>query len=126
MASRQESEALVLDCWDAQLEAMDEGDTDALRECFTAHMTLTHMTGYVQPLTQWLRGIDRGDFVYHRIERRSVEVVACDPSSAKLLGRVITGITEDGSGQAWPLRFDQDFVLTDDGWRCSASRVSLD
>lgn len=124
--TEQEREALVLACWDAQLEAMDDGDTTGLQECFTTDMTLTHMTGHVQPLAQWLAGIRRGDFVYHRLERRSAEVVASDPRSARLVGHVITGITEDGSGHAWPLQFDQDYVLTAEGWLCSAARVTHD
>lgn len=126
MESQPDLAALLVACWDAQLKAMDEGDTAGLRECFTSEMTLTHLTGQVQPLEQCLAGINRGDFVYHRIERRSVEVIASDLTSARLRGRVITGITEDGSGQAWPLRVEQDYVLTELGWRCHASRVTLD
>ena len=115
----------VLVLWRTQLEAMDAGDVVALRRCFTPDMTLTHMTGYVQPLDEWLAGVDRGTFVYHRLVERSVEITDVSDDCAELVGYVTTGITDDGSGQAWNLRMEQEYRRSGAVWRCLASRVSL-
>lgn len=105
---------------------MDASDTDALAACFTSDMTLTHMTGHRQPLSEWLDGIQRRRFVYHRLEEHSVEIVDIDGDRATLVRYITTGITDDGSGQAWRLRMEQDYVRLSNAWLCRASRVSLD
>ena len=117
--------AQILAVWEAQLEAMDAGDTEALRACCTPDMTLTHMTGHRQPLAEWLTGIRRGTFVYHRLVERSVEITEVDGERAVLVGHIVTGITDDGSGHAWRLRMDQRYVRRHGEWLCEASRVSL-
>lgn len=117
--------AEILDVWTTQLEAMDNGDTEALRACCTNDMTLTHLTGYRQPLTEWLAGIRGRQFVYHRLVERSVEITDVKDMQAKLVGHITTGITDDGSGHAWQLRMEQGYVRRGDEWLCSASRVSL-
>ena len=48
-----------------------------------------------------------------------------DGDAARLVGRVITGVTDDGSGQAWRLRIEQDLARTSGGWLCTASRVTM-
>lgn len=115
----------ILDVWRTQLDAMDAGDTDALSSCCTRDMILTHMTGHRQPLPDWLDGIRRRTFVYHRLVERSVQITAVDGDRATLVGHVITGITDDGSGQAWRLRMEQDYRREAGEWLCNASRVSL-
>lgn len=122
----------VLRAWQAQLTAMDAGDTAGLREVFSADATLTHMTGHVQSLDDWLAGMERRDFVYHRIAEREVSIDRRTATTARLVGRIVTGITDDGSGQAWPLRLEQDYTQvsgaadTRTQWRCTASRVTYD
>lgn len=105
---------------------MDSADTDLLRSCFTPDAVLVHMTAYRQPLDEWMDGINRGEFVYHRLVERSVELTSLTEKTAHVQGYITTGITDDGSGQAWNLRCEQDFVLTLDGrWLCSESRVTM-
>ena len=114
----------ILANWRAQLQGMDEADTELLAAQFSPDATLTHMTGFVQPLADWMRGIRARTFVYHRVIERGVDV-ALDGDTARLVGRVITGVTDDGSGQAWRLRIEQDLARTPDGWLCTASRVRM-
>lgn len=113
----------VIAVWRAQCAAMDAGDAAGIRDCFTTAATLTHMTGYVQPLDEWLDGIRRRQYVYHRLEEHDVEIRSLEADRARLVGHITTGITDDGSGQAWPLTCEQDYVRTEDGWRCANSRV---
>lgn len=119
-------EELILERWNAQLDAMDAGDTAALRACFTPDAHLVHMTGRVQPLDAWMAGIRAGRFVHHRIERRSVRVESITGGTARLTGHVTTGISDDGSGRAWPLTMTQTYERDGDDWLCSESRVALD
>lgn len=122
MSAREE----ILENWSQQLEGMDSADTDLLRPCFTRDAVLVHMTGYVQPLDEWMDGINRGEFVYHRLEERSVEITSLAEKTAHIQGFITTGITDDGSGHAWNLHCEQDFVLTSNGhWLCSESRVTM-
>lgn len=110
--------------WDAQLRAMDEGNSAALGELFADDATLTHMTGYVQPREEWFAGMRRRDFVYHRVVDEGV-AIDVDGDAAHLVGRIVTGVTDDGSGRAWPLRVEQDLVRRDGEWLCASSRVTL-
>lgn len=119
-------ESEILAVWKKQLEAMDAADCTALQACFAPNMTLTHMTGYRQPLNEWLAGIRRREFVYHQVHERSVEITRLDATQAHLVGHITTGVTDDGSGQAWPLRIEQEYRHDGIEWRCSDSRVTLD
>lgn len=114
----------ILDNWERQLTAMDEADTESLRECFTADAVLVHMTGYRQPLDEWLDGMRRKEFVYHQVIEKSVDVQV-DGGRAELVGDIVTGYRADGSGQAWPLRVVQQFARVNEQWRCVESRVTL-
>ncbi len=114
----------VIEAWQRQLAAMDAGDTAALAECFTDDAHLVHMTGYVQPLEEWMREMRAGKFVYHEVIEQGAEVKV-DGETAVLDGRAITGYRSDGSGQAWPLRMRQSYRLVEGNWLCEESRVTL-
>jgi hypothetical protein len=115
----------VVASWRVQLRAMDEADVDTLRACFAPGVTLTHMTGFEQPLEEWLDGIRERQFIYHRVIERSVSVTATSETGAHLTGHIITGVTDDGSGQAWRMRVEQDYERVEDAWFCSSARVTL-
>lgn len=124
--SPQDARQAVLDNWYHQLQAMDAADTDALRACFLPDAHLVHMTGHRQPLDEWMAGIERREFVYHRLSERSEPRVEVQGTGAHLVGRITTGQTDDGSGQAWPLTVDQDLVADARGrWLCRESRVTF-
>ncbi len=110
--------------WAAQLEGMDQADTELLASQFTPDARLVHMTGYSQPLDEWMAGIRRREFVYHRLEEHS-HTLTIGGDTARLVGRITTGITDDGSGQAWPLNCEQSYRRTDDGWLCTRSKVGF-
>lgn len=117
-------EELVLANWAEQLRAMDEADTRALGECFTRDGVLVHMTGYRQAVDEWLAGIRNGEFVYHQVIERGVDVQV-EGDRASLHGQITTGYRPDGSGQAWPLDVRQQFVRVDGEWLCWESVVRL-
>lgn len=124
MTDRGAGDAGVLANWADQLRAMDAADTEALAALFTPDATLVHMTGHVQPLEAWMAGIRAREFVYHRVVEQGVDVEV-GGDTARLVGRIVTGVTDDGSGQAWPLRVEQDLVRSGSAWLCRQSRVTL-
>lgn len=118
----------IVQNWATQLQAMDEADTATLAECFTPDGVLVHMTGYRQPLEDWMAGIRAGEFVYHQVIEHDVTVTELseEQGTAILHGHITTGHRADGSGQAWPLDVRQRFVLTDGEWLCRESVVRFD
>lgn len=49
---------------------MSRGDTETLARVLSDGFTLTHMTGYVQPKTEWLSQMREARFVYHSIDEK--------------------------------------------------------
>lgn len=113
----------ILENWQTQLQAMDESDTETLAGCFTPDAVLVHMTGYTQALDDWMAGMRARTFVYHRVVPKDVDVTI-DGDRAELVGRVLTGVTDDGSGQTWRLRITQDLARIDGDWLCTRSVVT--
>ncbi|MGW7528018.1 nuclear transport factor 2 family protein [Streptomyces sp. NPDC054783] len=62
----------------AYLQAMAEGDTEVLDALLDAEFTLTHMTGYVQPRTEWLSQLRAGQSVTTASRRR---ISMCPPAT---------------------------------------------
>lgn len=104
---------------------MDQADTQKLRELFTPDAMLVHMTGYTQSIDEWAAGIENQEFVYYRVIEETVRVELIGSADAALVGCIITGYRPDGSGQAWPLRLTQRYVLVQGKWLCSRSQVTF-
>lgn len=100
--------------FEAYIDALDSGDTRALRALHHPDAVLVHMNGHRASLDEWIRGIRAGEFVYHRIEVHTFQVTPYG-----FITQVTTGITDDGSGHPWPLRIEVD--VKDN--RITASRV---
>lgn len=110
----------VLQAFEAQLAAMKRGDTDTLDRLLDGDFTLTHITGYRQPKAEWLSQMRAGQFRYHHIETRSVQVDLQD-GKARLVGRVVTDATVYGSRAAWRLQLALDYRLVDGDWLAESS-----
>ncbi|MEV4130585.1 nuclear transport factor 2 family protein [Dactylosporangium sp. NPDC049742] len=105
----------VIRAYRAQLDAMAGGDTDALDVLLDAGFTLTHITGYRQPKAEWLTQMRAGQFVYHGIEERSIEVAVAG-NNARLVGRIVTDATVYGTRAQWPLQLVLDYARTGESW----------
>lgn len=99
----------------AFLQAMLDGDTDALDNLLADGCTLTHITGYVQPKDEWLSQMRAGQFLYHRIEEKSV-AVAVEGTTARVSGRFITDATVYGTRANWRLHMSMDCVREGGTW----------
>lgn len=100
----------VLANYRSQLAAMTAHDTVALGRPLTGYFTLTHLTGYVQPRSEWLSDMDAGKFRYHAVEPQGEPHVDVAGDSATLTHRIITDATADGARNRWRLAFVQTFV----------------
>lgn len=92
--------------FEKQVAAMTAGDTRALSALLLDDFTLTHMTGYRQPKTEWLRQMDEGLFVYHHIDIRSLTI---DGAREQLSARLLTNASIYGSRATWRLQLVQAY-----------------
>jgi ketosteroid isomerase-like protein len=113
----------IVESFRAQCAAMVDGDTAALGELLDDEFTLTHLTGYVQPKTEWLQQMDEGQLEYHGIDGREVSV-RVDGDSAVLVSTAVVPATVYGSYAPWRLRFTMDFIRRDTGWFATRSVVT--
>jgi hypothetical protein len=107
----------VIDAYRAQLQAMTDGDTDALDELLDDGFTLTHITGNEQPKDEWLAQMRAGEFTCHGVEEKTVTVDAdADAGTARLVGHIITDATLYGSHADWRLQLTMDYARVGDSW----------
>ncbi|WP_406491299.1 nuclear transport factor 2 family protein [Streptomyces sp. NBC_01604] len=107
----------------AYLQAMLDGDTDALDNLLADGCTLTHITGYVQPKNEWLSQMRAGQFLYHRIEEKSV-AVEVEGSTARVSGRFVTDATVYGTRANWRLHMTMDYAREADTWSVTRSAAT--
>ncbi|WP_405733277.1 nuclear transport factor 2 family protein [Streptomyces sp. NBC_01537] len=113
----------VIKAYRAFLQAMTDGDTDALDDMLDHGFTLTHITGYVQPKAEWLSQMRTGQFVYHGIEEKSV-TAGVTGDTARLVGRIVTDATVYGTHANWPLRLTMDYTRESGTWTALRSVAS--
>ncbi|WP_327725391.1 nuclear transport factor 2 family protein [Streptomyces europaeiscabiei] len=99
----------------AYLQAMLDGDTDALDDLLADGCTLTHITGYVQPKDEWLSQMGTGQFLYHGIEEKSV-TVEVEGNTAHVSGRFVTDATVYGTRANWRLQMTMDYAREGGTW----------
>jgi hypothetical protein len=114
----------ILARYRAQLTAMTGGDTSALDVMLADEFTLTHITGYRQPKIEWLAEMRAGQFRYHRIDERGVEVDATG-GTGRLVGRFLVDATVYGSRTTWRLQLAQTYARRDGAWRATRSVATL-
>lgn len=107
----------------AYLQAMLDGDTEALDNLLADGCTLTHITGYVQPKDEWLSQMRAGQFLYHGIEEKRV-TVEFEGDTAHVSGRFITDATVYGTRANWRLQMTMDYAHVDDTWSVVRSAAS--
>ncbi len=68
------TEEALIDAYARHKAAMLAADTSELSTLLRDDFTLTHMTGYVQPKSEWLNHIATGQMTHH--DARDIEVRA--------------------------------------------------
>lgn len=105
----------IAEAWHAYLQALAMGDIEALEYLLDEGFTLTHMNGYVQPKNEWLTQIRAGQFVYHSVEEKNLDVEVTG-STANLVGRIVVDTTVSGTRDTWQVQFDFDYALRNNTW----------
>ncbi|WP_069628761.1 nuclear transport factor 2 family protein [Streptomyces niveus] len=100
----------------AYLDAMREGDTQALDDLLGEDYTLTHMTGYVQPKAEWLAQMRQDRFVYHSITEQDITWEIEGDRTARLTVRTVTDATVYGTRSDWRLLLSTDHTRHDGVW----------
>ncbi|MFC7265410.1 nuclear transport factor 2 family protein [Streptomyces lutosisoli] len=114
MADEQDVDEVVR-AFHAHGRALIEGDTDALEDLLDEGFTLAHMSGYVQPKQEWLAQMRAGQFDYHSVDEKSVDVEVRG-DAARLAGRTITDATVYGMRAPWHLQLAFDYARVDGQW----------
>lgn len=105
-------------------DAMQVGDTDALRNLIGDAFTLTHITGYVQPGHEWLAEMRQGQFVYRRITVQDIRVTVTG-DTARLVARTLTDARVYGGRIEWPLQLSLDYAWRRDRWIATRAVASI-
>lgn len=105
----------ILHAFRAHLRAMTDGDTDALDDLLADGCTLTHITGYVQPKQEWLAQMRAGQFDYHDIVEKDLNIEVRG-DTAHLVGRLVTDATVYGTRGDWPLQLSMDYAHVNGAW----------
>jgi hypothetical protein len=109
------SEQSLTSAFEDQLEAMKQGDTTRLAGLLDDGFTLTHITGYRQAKLEWLAQMRAGQFRYHAISVRGINVVT-QGETASLTARIITDATVYGTRADWRLQLDLQYERRTARW----------
>lgn len=77
----------IIQLYRAENTAMVQKDINQLNKILTDGMTLTHMTGYVQPKFEWIDQIQNGDMQYFASQEDTIKDVQIDGDQASLIGQ---------------------------------------
>lgn len=102
--TRSDEEAVV-EIYRAENRAMVERDQATLERILAETMTLTHMTGYVQPRQEWIAQIMDGKMKYYSSTEERVFDVVVEGDQASLVGQNrVKASVWDGGVSTWPLQ----------------------
>lgn len=80
-------EQTIIDLYRTKNKAMVERDIATLNKILAPGMSLTHMTGYVQPKEEWLNQIQSEEMKYYSSEEDNIKDVHIDGDKASLIGQ---------------------------------------
>lgn len=99
-------------------QAMVEKDTDTLSQLLRDDTELVHMTGYRQPVVEWLEQIETEEMKYYSWEEDAIKDVQIDGHRASLIGQSRVKARIWGSGPStWRLQIKMYFEKVDGQWQ---------
>ena len=107
----------IIDLYRRENKAMVEKDIVTLNQILAPTMQLTHMTGYVQPKTEWIDQIQNEQMKYFSSVKENIKDIKIDGNHASLIGQNKVKASIWGSGVAtWPLQMKVNFTKVDGKW----------
>lgn len=99
-------------------DAMVAKDTKTLAELITPNSILVHMTGYVQPVKEWLAQIESEEMRYYAWQEDDIKAIHITDNTASLVGQSRVKARVWGAGPAtWRLQIKMDFEKIDGDWK---------
>lgn len=99
-------------------DAMVAKDTKKLAEHLEPDTVLIHMTGYVQPVTEWLEQIDTGEMIYYSWQEDAIKNIKINGNTASLIGQSRVKARIWGAGPStWRLQIKMEFENVDGKWK---------
>ncbi|GEO58739.1 DUF4440 domain-containing protein [Companilactobacillus paralimentarius] len=108
---------IIMQLYRDENTAMVKKDINRLNEILASSMTLTHMTGYVQPKLEWIDQIQNDEMQYLSSKEDNIKNIEIDGNKASLVGqnRVQAKIW-DGGVNTWPLQMKMYFEKKNGEW----------
>ena len=92
-------------------DAMVKADIDTLNGILAPDFTLTHMTGYIQPKSEWLKQVRSGEMTYFSTREVNVQVL-----DNRLIGQAVTSANIWGMQGTWRLQLTIDMQKQGHRW----------
>ncbi|MDO4814351.1 MAG: nuclear transport factor 2 family protein [Gemella sp.] len=92
-------------------------DVDSLSSIINKESVLVHMTGYIQPVSEWFEQILSEEMKYYSWEEESVEVTELNEDSAILIGKSkVRASIWGGGAYTWSLQIKMYFKKENGDW----------
>lgn len=98
-------------------DAMVNKDIEALEKLLQPDTLLVHMTGYQQPVSEWLEQIESEEMKYYSWQEDHIEVIQYNGKKAQLVGRSRVKARIWGMGpHTWRLQVQMFFEKLNGDW----------
>lgn len=118
-------EEQIVQLYRAENEAMVKKDISRLDMILGDRMTLTHMTGYVQPKLEWIDQIQNEEMQYLESKEEAIKDIRVEENWGQLMGQnLVTAKIWGGSKNVWPLQMKMYFEKNNGRWVISKQVAS--
>ena len=108
---------IIMQLYRDENTAMVKKDINRLNEILASSMTLTHMTGYVQPKLEWIDQIQNDEMQYLSSKEANIKNIEIDGNKASLVGQNRVQAKIWGGGvNTWPLQMKMYFEKKNGEW----------
>ena len=108
---------IIMQLYRDENTAMVKKDINRLNEILASSMTLTHMTGYVQPKLEWIDQIQNDEMQYLSSKEDNIKNIEIDGNKASLVGQNRVQAKIWGGGvNTWPLQMKMYFEKKNGEW----------
>lgn len=118
-------EEQIVQLYRAENEAMVKKDISRLDMILGDRMTLTHMTGYVQPKLEWIDQIQNEEMQYLESKEEAIKDIRVEENWGQLTDQnLVTAKIWGGSKNVWPLQMKMYFEKNNGRWVISKQVAS--
>ena len=118
-------EEQIVQLYRAENEAMVKKDISRLDMILGDRMTLTHMTGYVQPKLEWIDQIQNEEMQYLESKEEAIKDIRVEEIWGQLTGQnLVTAKIWGGSKNVWSLQVKMYFEKNNGRWVISKQVAS--